>query len=476
MKNKLVTLLFLINLHYIYCQTNYEDQKKTFFVHPNTTLDVIRNNWGMYFKEDVSTIIDPDSKKYIFEIKLDSYGSVYPEKEILDIITKSEFEGKVDKYANLESHSFYWRFVEDSETKIEKAVKNGSINPIYSELLELAKVNKKAKNADAFFEKWDKFHNDVLIRRLNDTIRKREITRVIFFIHGYNVPYSLAVLQAINMYKLGKSAGKIDEHTLFVPVYWPSNNAKECKLEQSNFSTKNIKTFKTNGKLFLRYSDRCYYSAITLRKIINDLDASVKVDMIAHSLGATIPTSCLINTSSKLHYNIFSFLKCHSKDSTWIVNTTRKFSRKDEINFDVLRNFYKVQIPSRPINVFLSAAAIPGVETFKDVDVSKIGNKCFYVSINPNDEMVTKREIRNTVKDLIHIDIASINANRLGYTTLGCDSGSDACATKKQYELKLGTKSCFKTKITSTETDHDIFTYMQQEGYKMLYYEFLEGK
>jgi hypothetical protein len=445
---------------------NYEDAKKKYFAYPASKIKLMKDNWGMYFKENVLTELDTNKIiDHLFEIKMDAYGSIYPNEEILNAITQKDFQGDSSKYGDLASHSFIRMFTENDsrKEKVKNAIfkiNNDSIKAIYDSLLKF----KYNLADDTFFTYWDKYHTTKVINSLKNLINGSSINRVIFFIHGFNVPYSLAALQALNIYQIAKPELK-NQKVLYVPVYWPSNNAKKCNLDQDKFSTENIKEFKSNGSLFLRYTNRCYYAAITLRQIINGLDPNIKIDIITHSLGATIGTSCLINTHSKLHHNRCSGLRKHSKDSAWIVNSTKKFKRKDNINSDLLKDFYANPLPKQKIAVFLSAAAIPGVNTFKDMNTGIMKNKKFYVTINPNDEMVTKDNIRQAVKDKTKITIDYIRASRLSSTTLGCNYECEACKTKALFEKHDDLKNRFVTKEVSQETDHDIFTYMQQPEY-----------
>ncbi len=462
MKPRTITLFLFVSIFYnYYAQKKPKTEIKQYFVYSKPVLKVMTDNWGMYFKEDVASILDPNSKKYMFEIKLDSYGCVYPENEILEVIPKESFEGKKKNYKYLTSHSFSRQFY-NYKNALLKQVEEKKLNKVYSGLLNSASDDGK-KNT--FFDEWDKYHTGKLITDLNRRIENEKFNKVVFFVHGYNVPYSLAVLQAITLYKLLKDTLKADmAHTLLIPVYWPSNNAKHKDLEQKDFSTKNIDSYTKNGKLFLSYSNRCYYAAITLRKIISALDSlnkGIDINIVAHSLGATIATSALINTYSKLDYaDNSSLLPIAGSAEKILKNDLKNIPENDEINYDILKYFYKTALPKNKVKVFLSAAAIPGEFTFKDADPEIIKNKCFYVTLNPNDEMVTKKHIRQKT-----LGFENAQPYNLSVTSLGCNYNCDADITKEKYESLTGNTNCFKIKVASRETDHDIFTYMQQPAY-----------
>jgi len=454
-------------------QEDYEEKKKVYFPVEENQIKTMQNNWDMYFKEDVASVIDKKSKDYLFEIKLDSYGSVYPAQEILDGIPRDDFNGDKKSRKFLESNSFWWLFKKDEGVIADKAktTKNAAI---YQNLLKLSKGS-SLREEDQFFDRWDSLHIGGVCQQLNTRIKKDKINKVIFFVHGYNVPYSLAVLQALTFYKVIKDTLNVPvENTLLVPVYWPSNNEKYDSLRQENFTTENIKTFKNNGALFLRYSNRCYYAAITLRQIINALNPSVDVNIIAHSLGATIATSCLINTWSKLDYNSGSSLKANASNRSWVLSQNRNnFNGKDNINIDLLKRFYNTPLPARKVGVFLSAGAIPGLHTFQDLDVKAMKNKFFYSTINQFDEMVTKTDIKDEVRKRFFIRVSYINAFRLSATSLGCNADGEADKTRVYYNTRLRVKDAFVTSEVSKEWDHDVFTYLQQPDYKDFLKKFL---
>ncbi len=460
---------------------DYLAKKKKYFPTGAKSIKLMKDNWSVYFKEDVTSKLNTEVAKHFFEIKLDSYGSIYPDKKILDAISNTSFIGEKYNYKNLESHSFYWRFRMDSGNEINSTiVNNKEALSIYDPLLKLSK-NKKLE--PIFSKIWDSVHQSKLSSELNKKINDDTINRVIFYIHGYNVPYSLAALQAINVYTLTIASNKNKDKILFVPVYWPSNDAKQDSLEQNAFSTANIEEYGKNGKLFLRYSNRCYFAAITLRKTINSIkDTSIKIDVISHSLGAVIVTSALINTVSKLHYNKASKLSNEQiKKSNCICKLDKTYHFKNQINYELVKEFCETPIPTRKINIFLSAAAIPGENTFVDANKDKLKNKLFYVTMNQNDEMLTKSAIRRAIQrntgNIIKANWLEkkVNAQYVSATTLGCNYKCEAYNTLKLYNDSIA-KNKFIIKEVSSQEDHDIFNYLQQKEYTIFFTQFINEK
>lgn len=471
---------------YVQTVKNYEEGKKIFFpLSDPVKVKSMEANWHQYFKEDVAIVLDSTVQTKWFEVKLDSYGSPYPDKIVQDWFSKEEFNGNVGDYAASDSHSFYFLWDTLIKPDLEKrisAMPDGTQKTLFNELFTIREREKavSVKNRYVFKEQfrkaWNDFYIEELAKKLNDKIKTDKIKRIIFFIHGFNVPYSLAALQAVTMYqKAKKSLGADSATTLFVPVYWPSNDAKECRLSSHNFSTANYMSFNRNGKLFLIYSTRCYYAAFTLRRLLNRMDSSVKqIDMIAHSLGNTIVTSALINTVSKIDYQSGEIRKLKKKELSELKNNIR-LQKKDPLSYDLLVQFKSEPLPQeRNINCFLSAAAIPGLNTFTDLDSTALIHTTFHVTINQYDEMLTKSSIQRKLRTKV------INASNMGSTTLGCNYKCEAGNTEQLFNTKFSViknkTAFFKYRTVSRETDHDIFTYLQQPDYLHFYEEYLKLK
>ncbi len=472
--------------------SNENSKMKYFPLRDPAKVKRMQTNWDMYFNQNVATVLDPSIKDNWFELKLDSYGNLYPDSEVQAWFTKKEFNGYHADYAASDTHSFHYMFNPLVSLKLDSCLETlpASNKAIYENLIQTRKKELEVSKGklrgrvkldmidsleQAFYMQWETYHFNKVNEELKEKIKAKHINRVQFFIHGYNVPYSLAALQAVTMCKLAKAKlGKDSSTTLFIPIYWPSNNAKTCQLDSLNFSTLNFIDFNRNGKLFLIYGTRCYYAAMTLRKFINALDAdSIKrIDIIGHSLGTMVATSALINTFSKIDYRKRKLRKLRN-ESIAKLERYPNLKRKDPISYDILMAFKKIPLPyQRNIHCFLSAAAMPGVNTFTDIDSMALKHTSFFVSVNQNDEMLTKRIIQEK------IGVKLVNASNMNATSLGCNYKCEAGNTERLVNEKMknvpNKTTQFIYKTVSREYDHDIFTYLQQQDYLLLFEEFLK--
>ena len=311
----------------------------------------------------------------------------------------------------------------------------------------------------AFYKKWDLEHDIMIANQLKNYIQQNHIKRLLFFIHGYNVPYSLANLQAIELARHIKQDGSNMRDLLIIPVFWPSNNKKECVLSDSaSFSIANFsklgKGGLKNGTDMWYYSNQAYYAAIGLRKLLNNIKGeNVEVSIYSHSLGNTVSTSALINTTSKLD---------GIKNKMMIQKEEKENTKQVTILNDLIALFKNNPLPEQKIKVFMSAAAIPGMGTFTDMNIDVINNKSFYITINPYDPMLRKRVTGN---------LEVLNAETFSDTQLGCNFKCDADNVKKYFtENGLAGNIGFKNVVVK---DHDVFVYLMQPGYKNFINEFL---
>lgn len=449
---------------------------------------VIEKYWVQYFEKDIYAKLDAENKN-IVSIRLDSYGSIYPHEDILENVN---FNPNGTSKKSLTAFSLYDIFAFDGNRRIisdniQKLSDKGQIQAskavYYKAILsdfdacEASKKNKETlpclhTQIDSFYRIWDSIHLIEKSAEIAQTLRKVNYKKVMYFIHGYNVPYSLANVQLLSLIKemKGKTIGANTNEILFVPIFWTSNANKNFNLESKERFDISNKTGISNGGLdngisFMYYSNRAYYAAITFRKILNKLSNIEQSQYVfTHSLGATVATSALINTVTKLD------ITSHDKDLIRSTSSKEKLKRRlDAITYDIVNGF-KEPIPVQPITVFMSAAAIPGASTFADIDTttsSNFRNKHFFSSINAKDEMLTK--------EVAHLPF--VNRNTLSASSLGCDI-IDASKTKQIVE-NPNTKflnSTFHYRVVSNLVDHDILTYLNQESYLQYIAEVFTGK
>jgi len=458
-KNLALTVLFLIIFKITFGQN--EGIKWKFF--KNYTKDqkeIIKENWTQFYKVDIHQQLD--SLIPIFPIKFDSYGSHYPDLTLFKGFSDKNFlTRQSDKNTNKYS---LWEFLikNGNLKKMKKNAANINDNNLKAFYLELfEKIEKEKIDGDLFYEQWDRVHDELVAIQLRNYIIDNKIKNVLFFIHGYNVPYSLANLQAIEFGKQIKNADSSKfKETLIVPIFWPSNNKKKCDLKDSaNFSIANFTKFGKgglkNGTDMWYYSNQAYYAAFGLRKLLNNLNIdTIDYYIFSHSLGNTVSTSALINTTHKLDGIKEVMLEEKEQD-----NPSKK---QVTILEELISSFKNIPLPKQKIKVFMSAAAIPGMGTFKDMNIASISNKTFYVTINPSDPMLRKKLVGNT---------EVFNAETFSDTPFGCNYKKDADNVQEYFKKNgLANNILFKNVIVE---DHDVFVYLMQPSYRNFINEFM---
>lgn len=422
---------------------------------------IIINNWKQYFPLDIYSKLDEEIN--CFPIKLDSYGSIYPLGDILS--DEVDFNKYHRSSADLLAYSLLDIFNSNRST-LENKIKSSNKLTSQQKSFYLNCFNdpKDMYNDSVFYTKWDSYHLEMITNSLNEKLKTNKFKSVFFFIHGYNVPYSLANVQLIALKNTLRDSLKIDtDKVLFVPVFWSSNDLKKCKIESYNdFDITNYTGLfnggAANGLLFLYYSNRAYYSSITLRKILNSIEnRNIDIVLFSHSLGATILTSALINTTSKLDSKIKFTLGKNEDGTSYLVNS-QSIKEADYLAWDIINSLVKEKIPQGKMKSFMSAPAIPGKNTFINIDDLLFKDKSIYSTINIYDEMLTK-SIAN---------IRIVNESNMSATSLGCDS-IEANQVKQIIEGKKQLNSKFIYETVSDNDDHDILTYLNQKDTEIFY-------
>ncbi len=109
------------------------------------------------------------------------------------------------------------------------------------------------------------------------------------------------------------------------------------------------------------------------------------------------------------------------------------------------KSLIAVPIPRAQIRIFMSAPAISGIDTFKDMCEEIKGNTAFFSTVNSKDL---------TLKKFVGI------VNGLGSTSLGLNYNCDVMQTKIDYFWDQGYFNYNKETIEIPQ--HSIFDYMQQ--------------
>lgn len=462
------TMLYTVNVSFSQKNKIRDEEQKVnwqyFKDYDDPTKSFIKEHWKQYFKGDIYSRLSPSID--LFPVKLDSYGSLYPANDIFKNFEESDFNPNRRNDKDNIKFSMYDIF---TNRKLEKNIDlmvNESEKEFYKKMIQIRKSSKKDS---LFYKLWDEYHLSKISNALNDKIREKEQqchkkVKVLFFVHGYNVPYSLANIQVIQLVELLKEENVDISNILFVPVFWPSNNAKHCNLEnEDKFTTKNFSTIRDgglkNGTSFWYYSNRAYYAGIGLRKIINKLPEKTEILIFSHSLGTTSSTTALINTYSKIDTD-FKIERDSSKSAEQFLLATGERLKKEPLNYDLITTMLEEPIPTKQIRVFLSAAAIPGQSTFCDIDTLIGKLYSWYLPVDIKDEMLNKAVVPLG------------RADRFGNTCLGINYENDASLTQKN----LRGFTNFNIELDASENiDHDILTYMRQPKYRKYIVRFIEG-
>lgn len=390
-------------------------------------MNTIIDYWKQYFVRDIYPDLLGEQKINYYPLFMDSYGGLYPATQIYP--DNFDFAANTRSDLNLLRYSHYNNFKYNPELKTKLSETGFNVSSInYKTDTDLQEdINK-------FYENWNGYFIPKALVSINEKLVGKK--HIIFFIHGYNVPYSLGVVQSMSVLKKLEKQGLNLDSTLLIPVFWSSNNQKNNQIGSTDFDVQDAKNLKNFGK-WRHYSNRAYYAGLTLRRILNGLDLSADefkdVMIISHSLGTTIATTACMNTTAKLSKGKIS----------------------DDLKSKMTSSNYP--LPSYPIKLFLSAPAIPGVNTFKDMN-SSFYNKLVFSTINKKDRMLRK---------------FFLFPAKFSSTTLGCNHQKEVEKTQEVFfENNLHNNFFFDT--VSNRRDHDIFTYMRQTEYVEFLGQFLK--
>lgn len=395
---------------------------------------IIKDNWNDFFGADITNVFPMPAGANTVTIKFDGLGCLYPESNPALNSIKEEFLDKSISYKYLYSHTFYNLYQrkehKKSTTQIDAFINNENFGAVKTY------TNEPYIDYFDFITRWNAKHLPLKITEIENKITP-DIKKIVFFIHGYNVPYSLAALQNKKMMDQILEANpelKINQ-ILLIKVLWPSGDRKKNNFDSNPCDYSNIEKPKT-VIAFTYYSNRAYLAGVYLRKILRDMHCNLPIDIVTHSHGSAIATTALIKTKSKLQKGWFS------DELITLIDTT--------------------VLPNKDINVFLNAPSIPGVNTFTDVTKdSKQERYRFFVGYNEKDEVLKKQKFR-----IYKLKVKFIAPTKhLSATTLGCNKDGEVKLTKDLMESK-GMDNIFYYGINSFQKEHDFFCYIKQTEFK----------
>jgi hypothetical protein len=358
------------------CKKNKKEIQKKFLNEYQAKYDLLCNNKKEYFGVDLEKELNGNSpKENIFDFKFDALGCVYPEIIKNNPENFRRFFEKSRNWKGVKSNKYLYRntFFEFKESQIYKDtfeynVKDTSamkiltdvdfgISPPPSSIPPSTMIN--------FKNYWDSLFLEKEISSFNKKIKDGHFKKVVFFVHGYNVPYSVAKIQSntfINQFKNN------DKSTLFVNIYWPSTARKKIIRNKNTLFIKDkISLHSVRG--FSSIVPRTFLVGNSINKILNGISSEFicDVNMYGHSLGCAVITSSILPQANKLEKN---------KDSELF-----KLIQNQSFKADTLVNF----------KVFLNAPAMPGLESFNKDSFNTNSKKVKWnIGFNPDDKVLNK--------------------------------------------------------------------------------------
>lgn len=250
----------------------------------------------------------------VVRVYIDKRGSFYPKKEIYiaynDFYDKKAYKDTYTIAENTGSLKDY--FIRENEKLIELASAYG-ISTVKDTGNTFQKAQKK------------------IVQEKAGEIRKllsAPDSELVVLIHGFNDANPSGDYYLMRKYI---QAYKPDINFVFLEVYWDGLTAN-----QGSPGFSGIWSYAQMNSSFV---------ANAIRRLLNDLDEEVRIRLITHSLGASVGTGALFNTSSK-----------------W------KNAEKEPYYKDMMGIHAPVH---RDIRIGMIAPAIPGVMTFVDFNRRK---------------------------------------------------------------------------------------------------------
>lgn len=466
--------------------------------------EVIASSWKEYFNRNVLLELGIDTTEETFPLYFDPYGLPLGDIRYYTSIPNKRYEGfskgknKI-KRKHVYKRSLYTLFFlgkEAPETrelflqdvKIMDLKKGTNRHDELKNLFDRYSSKLGAKNyttkvdcalLSTFNQDWSKLVVQYVMLDLKQKLKAEGKTNLFLFIHGYNVPHSLAAIQFKTIRdSIHYLAEKCEENYLFVPVFWPSGDGKLLNLNsEKEFSTKSSISFLKSTsyhskKQFQVYSNSTtYYVAHTLRLLIDKQKfESPSTKIFAHSLGCKVAMNFIFN--NRTNFEQKDMVNKRGNVRNKFETCEWKYIREDMDSLFKQKEIYNL---NKQFDVFLSAPAIPGKPIFFPLenrdylrDTNYLGALKFYCTYNTMDPMLTK-----TMLPLLR-NLGLTNAHRNGETTLGCNFNNEALDIKRFWRDSLYECGLFQLEKVVVP-DHDVFIYLREYGYQKFLQEFSQG-
>lgn len=433
-------------------------------------LDLTKSNWKEVSFADLDQDIPPLAKNAnIISVRYDGMGCVYPffmSNDMLDL--EKTFKKSPDNY--LFKYTFYHMFYPDHSKdrtdfldiisrKIPVEEQKFMIDLAKKRVMHRNDVDKngkidtiRANDIFDFADEWNSKYQSEIVEYINKIIETKGIKRIVVFIPGFNVPYSLAHLQSnniIDIYQTELANEARFEETLFLKIYWPSLSYKHDKLTAANFNIGNKLRLNT-ARSFNFVRNRAFNVGLHARNLLANIRVNGSFDIIGHSTGSDIVGIILVNPLTKMNLDIDS--------------------NKVPYKMEMASRFVKADMPNKTIYAFLNAPSIPGPATFNSDVLTADEQKKYIWTIGYNKSDKVLQKLKGT-RQLANL------ANWGGNTSLGGDVNNAVGETIEELKGMPDIAKNFRFVELGKQGDlfgHDFFCYLNQECFKSEFSRFVK--
>ena len=383
---------------------------------------VIERQRQVWFGTTQRTALVANDK--VTRIYLDKYGEIYPKAEVY-IPYREFFRGKYKDNEYRETNS---------TGSLEYYFNSNKVSPLVSPINDLRKVYNIKNTPDVLVYK----EASELIFKENVSKIKRDLESsknktLIVLVHGFNDPNPTGDYQLLRN-EITKRDSLRSKDYVYLELYWDGLTANQGKPQFS--------------KIWKRAQGGSMSAAATLRRILNEMD-NCKIRLISHSLGASVITGALFNTTSKFKGN-----------------TVNSAAYNAVLDIDCTKN--------KDIRFGMLAPAIPGESTF--VDFNKRGGND--ITTLPTDNTISKIIVGHNCNDyavskrfFYSIDALS---KKKGSTSLGANRKGEVEKAKNKlktldYNDETKLDSMFKSIDFSIycykycNEEHALFAYLKNK-------------
>lgn len=415
---------------------------------------ILLRNWNDFAGENLETLfpIDKNVQHNVISLRLDGLGCIFP-SFINDSTYRQLYLNVPKSQRNYIKLSFLDAFLSDSVEQKFRSILQQDIKERLSvqaggKLAAIKKNETGAGDIYAFRKIWNDYYLEEIKQQFAETIQKKRIKHVFFFIHGFNVPYALAQLQGNKLFQTvltNLPSAVTQEEILFVRVFWPALSEKQFNVFDGNcdISNKRMAVYKT--KLYSFATNRAYLAGNTLNSIVSSLPKDINIQVMTHSFGSVVAAAMILSPASKI--------KLKHQDSPFNKELLEEFDAAADLS-------------AYRLHFFMNAAGMPGESTFAKIDHRKNSNHYFFIGHNRSDRTLLKAFI----KVLPFVKFPRMKNS----SSLGCNYNKEVKKVGQLFK-DASLASHFTAARTSTDKEHDFFCYAQKQGFHALFNLYLQA-